>query len=995
MHISSDDQTKFLCAGLLAHVDSGKTTLSEAMLYRAGAIRSLGRVDHGNAFLDTDPLEKKRGITIFSKQAILRWKNTELTLLDTPGHGDFSAETERALSVLDCGILVVSGSEGVQSHTETLWRLLKRRGIPVLVFVNKMDISHQSRAELLGEMEDLLGGTFVDMTAAAEVREADGDPEVGSSLEASQDVGKSQGREALADALAEDLARASEGLTRLALGDQEKDFCAGPWRSEIADAVKRRELFPVVFGSALKLEGIDALLDIMDLYFEMFGCQAHDPVALSSSPAAEAAEAAAAVTSPGSAAESLRRPMESPKDGAFGARVFKIARDDRNARLTFMRMTSGRLRVRDQISDGEKVSQIRIYSGEKFNAIDEALPGQVVAVTGLASTYEGQGLGVEEDRHEEVLEPFMDYVIRPLSDQGVDDHRLMDDLEALAEEDPKISPRLENEGGEIHISLMGEIQLEILKEIFPARFGYEVELGTGRILYRETVASIAEGVGHFEPLRHYAEVHLVFQPGKPGSGLVFRRACSTDELDLNWQRLILTHLGEKTHRGTLVGAPLTDTVITVVGGKAHKKHTEGGDFRQATYRALRCGLMKAGCRLLEPWMDLEIRVPAENIGRVMTDLDRMGGDFSEPESDGDFSIIRGKAPAAELIEYQRQITQLSRGRGRMALKFRGFEPCHDQEKVVAEAAYDPEQDLENTPDSVFCSHGSGEIVSWRDVEARAAVPSQIWRCLDPDKIPDGVEVCPMDLEKLRRSDTFSPSSGGDWRNASDKELMEIFRRTYGSGKKDPLARGRDRGPGGAGEGSFDPPRKYRLDDSLSRGIYGSGRGRQICIMVDGYNVMNAWPELKEMIFGEDVKGKEADARASAAPAPKRVPRDYGPAREQLVSRLMEYQGFTGYRVILVFDAYNVEGGLGSRTRDGGLEIVYTRENETADAYIQQASEKLARQYDLWVISSDTLVQQSSFGHGALRMSSMRFLQEVQRVEGQINNAIEDINSQTE
>lgn len=968
MHISSDDQTKYLCAGLLAHVDSGKTTLSEAMLYRAGAIRSLGRVDHGDAFLDTDPLEKKRGITIFSKQAMLRWKNTEITLLDTPGHGDFSAETERVLSVLDCGILVVSGSEGVQSHTETLWKLLKRRGIPVLVFVNKMDISHRTRAELLEEMENSLGGTFVDMTGAVGDRNGGGASEESSGREASQDVGKGQGREAsqgvekgqgreaLADALAEDLARASEGLTRLALEDVEKDFCAGQWRSEIAEAVEKRELFPVVFGSALRLEGIDALLDILDLYCEM---------------------------------------AESPEDQAFGARVFKIARDDRNARLTFMRITSGTFRVRDQITDGEKVSQIRVYSGEKFNTIDEALPGQVAAVTGLNNTYEGQGLGVEEDRHEEVLEPFMDYVIRPTPDQGVDDHRLMEDLEALAEEDPKISPRLEKEGGEIHISLMGEIQLEILKEIFPVRFGYEVELGTGRILYRETVASIAEGVGHFEPLRHYAEVHLVLQPGEPGSGLVFRRACSTDELDLNWQRLILTHLGEKTHRGTLIGAPLTDTVITVVGGKAHKKHTEGGDFRQATYRALRCGLMKAGCRLLEPWMDLEIRVPTGNIGRVMADLDRMGGEFGEPENEGDISVIRGMAPASGLLDYQKQIIQMSKGRGRMALKFRGYEPCHDQEKVVDEAAYDPEQDLENTPDSVFCSHGSGEIVRWRDVEERMAVPPQIWRYLDPSKIPDGVEVCPMDLEKLRRSDTFSPSSGGDWRNASDKELMEIFRRTYGSGKKDPLARGRDRGPGRAGEGSFEPPRKYRLDDSLSRGIYGSGRGRQICIMVDGYNVMNAWPELKEMIFGEDVKGKEADARASAAPAQKRVPRDYGPAREQLVSRLMEYQGFTGYRVILVFDAYNVEGGLGSRTRDGGLEIVYTRENETADAYIQQASEKLARQYDLWVISSDTLVQQSSFGHGALRMSSMRFLQEVQKTESQINSAVEEINSQTD
>lgn len=956
MHISSDKLTKYLCAGLLAHVDSGKTTLSEALLYRAGAIRSLGRVDHGDAFLDTDPLEKKRGITIFSKQAVLRWKDTELTLLDTPGHGDFSAETERVLSVLDCGILVISGSEGVQSHTETLWKLLKRRGIPVLVFVNKMDISYRTRAELLDEMENSLGGTFVDMTGVMGDRNDGGASGGGSGREANQDVEKSQGREALADALAEDLARASEGLTRLALEDREKDFCAGPWKDEISGALEKRELFPVVFGSALKLEGIETLLDIMDIYCEM---------------------------------------AESPEGQAFGARVFKIARDDRNARLTFMRVTSGTLQVRDQISGGEKVSQIRIYSGEKFNAIDEALPGQVVAVTGLASTYEGQGLGVEEDRHEEVLEPFMDYVIRPRPDQGVDDHRLMEDLEALGEEDPKISPRMDNEGGEIHISLMGEIQLEILKEIFPARFGYEVELGAGRILYRETVASISEGIGHFEPLRHYAEVHLVLQPGEPGSGLVFRLACSTDELDLNWQRLILTHLGEKIHRGTLIGAPLTDTVITVVGGKAHKKHTEGGDFRQATYRAIRCGLMKAGCRLLEPWMDLEIRVPAENIGRVMTDLDRMGGEFSEPENDGDLSIIRGKAPASELIEYQRQITQLSRGRGRMTLKFRGYEPCHDEEKVVAEAAYDPEQDLENTPDSVFCSHGSGEIVSWRDVGSLAAVPSQIWRCLDPDRIPDGVEVCPMDLEKLRRSESFSPSSGGDWRNASDKELMEIFRRTYGSGKKDPLARGSRRGPGRAGEGSFDPPRKYQIDDSLSRGIYGSGRGRQICILVDGYNVMNAWPELKEMIFGEDVNSKQADVRASAAPAKKRVPRDYGPAREQLVSRLMEYQGFTGYRVILVFDAYKVEGGLGSSTRDGGLEVVYTRENETADAYIQQASEKLARQYDLWVISSDTLVQQASFGHGALRMSSMRFLQEVQKTESQINSAVEEINSQSE
>ena len=957
MHISSDKQTKYLCAGLLAHVDSGKTTLSEALLYRAGAIRSLGRVDHGDAFLDTDPLEKKRGITIFSKQAVLKWHDTEVTLLDTPGHRDFAGETERVLSVLDFAILVVSGSEGIQSHTETLWNLLKRRNIPVLVFVNKMDISFKTREELLEEMEKVLKGSFLDMGCISR-------------------QGNNQNRTEAKDteAFAENLAMASERLTELALEDEERDFTRGQWRKAIEEAVASRQLFPVVFGSALKMENQDQLLDLIDLY-----CTS--------------------------------KVAEPDGSSSFGGRVFKISRDSRGARLTFMRITSGRLHVRDQVQksvdngegssfnrepgnegspaadrdkrkEAEKISQIRIYSGEKYTTRDSAAAGQIVAVTGLSDTYAGQGLGIEADDEIEVLQPFMDYVIRPVAGQPVDEHRLIEDIRALAEEDPKLDPRWEEEGQEIHISPMGEIQLEVLKDLIQSRYGYEIQWGSGRIIYREKAASIAEGVGHFEPLRHYAEVHLVLEPGEPGSGLVVRRACSTDELDLNWQRLIVTNLEEKVHRGILTGAPLTDTVITVVGGKAHKKHTEGGDFRQATYRALRCGLMKSGCILLEPWMDLEIRVPSGETGRVMTDLTRKGGIDIEPENSGDMAVIRGKAPASELMGYPQEILRISGGKGHAQLRFAGYEPCHDQEKVVEEAGYDPEKDLNETADSVFCSHGSGEIVSWRDVEKYMAVPSLIWDYLDPEQLPEGVPVCDSNLMKLKRiseeinrgrSSTAlgkkqKKSNTVGLMSADDRELMEIFQKTYGPVKDDPLtAPGRNLRKKEEARRAFSR-KSASLDAAVTKGIYGSGRDREICILGDGYNIMNAWPELKKLM---EV--------------------DYGAAREDLISTLQEYQGFTGYKVILVFDAYKVRGGLGSTEQYEGLEVVYTSENETADAYIQRVSEKLARKYDLWVISSDLLIQQYSFGHGALRMSSMSFLEEVTRIKAEIKAAVDRIN----
>lgn len=956
---------KRLVAGILAHVDSGKTTLSEALLYTCGAIRKAGRVDHGDAFLDTDPLEKKRGITIFSKEAVLKWKDTEVTLLDTPGHRDFAGETERVLSVLDFAILVVSGSEGIQSHTETLWNLLKRRNIPVLVFVNKMDISFKTREELLEEMEKVLKGNFTDMTGIS-LHEESGDQ-----LEPED-----------SEAIAEKLAMASERLTELALEDEERDFTRGQWQQAISEALMSRQLFPVVFGSALKMENPEGLLDLIQLY-----CT--EKVA----------------------ATGERGPM-----APFGGRVFKISRDSRGARLTFMRITSGQLHVRDQVQksvdngvdstfsgnpgsegsgagspasekgrESEKISQIRIYSGEKYTTPESAAAGQIVAVTGLSDTYAGQGLGIEADDDMEVLQPFMDYVIRPVPGQQVDEHRLMGDIKALAEEDPKLDPCWQEEGQEIHVSLMGEIQLEVLKELIRSRYGYEIQSGAGRILYREKAASIAEGVGHFEPLRHYAEVHLVLEPGEPGSGLVVRRACSTDELDLNWQRLIVTHLEEKVHRGVLTGAPLTDTVITVVGGKAHKKHTEGGDFRQATYRALRCGLMKGGCLLLEPWMDVEIRVPSGETGRVMTDLIRKGGTGIEPENSGDMSVIRGKAPASELIGYPQEILRISGGKGSAQLRFAGYEPCHDQERVVEESGYDPEKDLKETADSVFCSHGSGDIVSWRDVEEYMAVPSRIWDYLDPEQLPEGVQVCDSDLMKLKRvSEELNREMGGDssrknrkksntvgLMSADDRELMEIFQKTYGPLKEDPLtAPGRNLRKKEEGRRDF-----YRksaaLDAAVTKGIYGSGRGREICILGDGYNIMNAWPELKKLM---EV--------------------DYGAAREDLISTLQEYQGYTGYRVILVFDAYKVRGGLGSTERYEGLEVVYTSENETADAYIQRVSEKLARKYDLWVISSDLLIQQYSFGHGALRMSSMSFLEEVTRIKAEIRVAVDRINEES-
>ena len=618
---------KRLTIGILAHVDSGKTTLSEAMLYKTGEIKTLGRVDHGDSFLDTDQLERNRGITIFSKQAVMEWGDTYATLLDTPGHVDFSAEMERTLSVLDYAILVISGSDGVQSHTETLWKLLARYGVPAFIFVNKMDLSVHTKSELMNSLKVKLGEQCVDFS----------------------------GVRVTTSEFFDELAVCDEKLLDKFLADGKLSD------DDISTAVAGRRVFPCYFGSALKLEGVDELLGGMDAYTL---CE------------------------------------ETKKE--FGAKVFKIARDQQSTRLTYMKITGGTLAVKDSI-DGEKVNQIRIYSGQKFQAVDAAAQGTVCAVTGLTKTEAGTGLGTSGASAEQILEPFLTYNVR--LPENIDTHTALQQLKELEEEDPKLHVAWEAETGEIHMQMMGDIQMEILSSIIEERYDFMPTFDQGKIIYKETIADTVEGVGHFEPLRHYAEVHLILEPGEQGSGLCFDTTCSRDVLDINWQSLVLSHLAEKVHRGVLTGAPITDMKITLASGRASKKHTEGGDFRQATYRAVRNGLMKAESVLLEPWFDFTLKVPMENVGRAMSDVQKMGGSFGEPQTEDDMSVLVGTAPASEMTGYQQQVISYTKGRGRISYELKDYEPCHNTENIVEAVGYEPEHDINNQADSVFCDHG--------------------------------------------------------------------------------------------------------------------------------------------------------------------------------------------------------------------------------------------------------------------------------------------------
>ena len=851
---------KRICTGLLAHVDAGKTTLSEALLYRAGCLKKLGRVDHKDAFLDTNAMERERGITIFSKQAVLGLPDAQITLLDTPGHVDFSGEMERTLSVLDYAVLVVSGTDGVQSHTETVWKLLRRYGVPVFVFANKMDLAGADRQAVLDQLARLEEG-FVPFDGSLEP-----------------------------DAFAEALAMQSEEAMEAYLENGEVP------RELITVMVARRQVFPCLFGSALKLQGVDELLAALQEY--------------------------------------TRQPKEAEE---FAARVFKISRDEQGSRLTWLKVTGGNLRVKALLTgedpDGqpwqEKADQLRVYSGAKFQAVEQAPVGTVCAVTGLTRTWAGQGLGEETAGQAPVLQPVQS--CRLLLPEGCDAHTVLPRLTQLQEEDPQLRIVWNERLGEIHLQMMGEVQLDVLKRLIWERFGLAVGFGPGSIVYKETIAGPVEGVGHFEPLRHYAEVHLLLEPLPRGAGLQFDSICSEDVLDRNWQRLILTHLEEKEHLGVLTGSPITDMKITLTAGRAHLKHTEGGDFRQATYRAVRQGLMQADGILLEPWYEFRLEVPAEQVGRAMADVQRMGGSFDPPELLGDTSVLTGSVPVAEMRGYAMELAGYTRGKGKLACTLAGYRPCHDAPAVIEQVGYDPERDTENPADSVFCAHGAGYNVKWDEVPAHAHVESGV-RLNEPEE-----EETPAARQPRRQA---APVSSLE----EDKQLAAIFERTYGPSK---------------GRELFRPapvkPAEYHFEPS----------GPEY-LLVDGYNLIFAWDELKKLA-ADNLEG----------------------ARQALADLLCNYRGFHDCQVILVFDAYKVPHGTGEVSRYHNIYIVYTREAETADMYIEKTTYQLAKQRRVRVVTSDGAEQLIILGHGALRVSARSFREEVERTNGEIRRILEE------
>ena len=860
---------KRLVIGILAHVDSGKTTLSEAMLYTAGALRKLGRVDHKDAFLDTDALERARGITIFSKQAILKLAGAELTLLDTPGHVDFSAEAERALQVMDYAILVISGTDGVQSHTETLWRLLERYGVPVFIFVNKLDLAGADRAERMDELRRRFGSGCVDLSAP--------------------------------DSL-DDLALCNEDLLETVTGGE------APTDAQLAQAVARRELFPCFFGAALKLDGVDALLEALERY--------------------------------------TRQPEASRE---FGARIFKVTRAEGGERLTWLKVTGGELKVKAELESRPdarrawkgKADQLRLYSGAKYNLINSAPPGTVCAVTGLADSYAGEGLGFEPDAASPSLEPVLRY--RVILPTGCDTALAMRQLRELEQEDPMLRVVWDERLGEAQLQLMGEVQLEVLESLIERRFGLKVSFDEGGILYKETISARVEGVGHYEPLRHYAEVHFLLEPGEPGSGIHLATACREDDLAANWQRLILTHLAEKTHLGTLTGSPLTDVKITLAAGRAHPKHTEGGDFRQATYRAVRQGLRTAQergeCVLLEPWYDFTLRLPQESVGRALADMPRLSAEFEAPVTSGEETLIKGRAPVASLRGYAREVAAYTRGRGQLVCLPGGYERCHNAEEVIAAVGYDAGADTANTADSVFCSHGAGVLVRWDEVPSRMHLPSVLARDERLSRpAPEGTDAASR------------AARAADYRSAlaADKELMAIFERTYGPIRRDPVS------------AMHTVKRREPSETHTQRRAARPQLEGPEHLLVDGYNVIFTWDELKELA------ADNLDA-----------------ARARLMDILCNYAGYKQCVPILVFDAYKVKGGVREVERYHNLYVVYTKEAETADMYIEKTTHEIARRFRTRVVTSDTTEQLIILGNGAMRISSQAFEQEVRAVEAEI------------
>mgnify|MGYP000180606828 FL=1 len=895
---------KKLVVGILAHVDSGKTTLSEAMLYTAGKIRKLGRVDHKDAYLDTDAQERERGITIFSKQAVFTYDGMEITLLDTPGHVDFSAEMERTLQVLDYAILVINGMDGVQSHTDTLWKLLKRYEIPTFIFVNKMDMEGTDKDAVFPNIRKKLDGDCVDFSS--------GDRD-------------------------EQIAMADERLldTYLDSGMVEVE--------DIIEAILDRKIFPCFWGSALKLSGVQELLDAMNTYMVMPAYNAE-----------------------------------------FGGRIFKISRDAKGERLTYMKVTGGSLKCREQIEGTEgKVNQIRIYSGARYETVEEASAGTVCAVTGLGETSAGQGVGCEQENVFAGLEPVLSYKVSYPGDK--DAVVVLRDIRQLEEEEPELHVEFAQETGEIFVKVMGQVQLQVLTQIIKDRFGYLISFGMGRIIYKETLAEPVMGVGHFEPLRHYAEVHLLMEPLEPGSGMQFDTICSEDVLDKNWQRLILTHLEEKEYRGVLTGAPITDMKITVTAGRAHQKHTEGGDFRQATYRAVRQGLMMGECRLLEPVYAFRLEIPTEMTGRAMNDITRMHGRFAQPEIEGEMSILTGTAPVATMQEYQQDVTAYTRGQGKLSCTLQGYEPCHNEDEVLAASTYDPELDMANPASSVFCAHGAGYIVDWYDVYDMMHVKE------DPGFALAGMEDVlrnitsePTEADEDNRKRMARERQDAGVPVYDEKELEDIFVRTYGSNSRENAAynkAGFNRYNKGvseadwyvkkaAGHGKSKTVGAQTLsagsktaDTGIARpGAYRKQKGEKEYLLVDGYNVIFAWDDLKALA------AVNIDS-----------------ARDKLIDIMSNYQGYVGCELILVFDAYKVKQNPGSITKHGNIHVVYTKEAETADMYIEKTTHELGRKYKVTVASSDGLEQLIIMGQGALRMSSRGLREEVERVNQILRN----------
>lgn len=869
---------KKLAVGILAHVDAGKTTLSEAMLYMGGSIRKMGRVDRGDAFLDTYELEKKRGITIFSKQAILKWKDMEMTLLDTPGHVDFSAEMERTLQVLDYAILVISGTDGVQEHTRTLWRLLARYRVPTFLFINKMDLAGLGKGAILDDLRKILKETFVDFGEAG------------------------------TDHFYEQIAMTSEELLDeyLETGHVET---AG-----IREQIISRRLFPCFFGSALKFTGVEEFMKGLEEYTET---------------------------------------PEYPPE--FGAKIFKISRDAQGNRLSHMKITGGRLVTREIINE-EKVNQIRLYSGEKFETVREAPAGTVCAVLGLSKAVPGQGLGIEAASAMPLLEPVMTYRIG--LPEGVDAAAVLPKFRELEEEDPELHLTWEESKKEIHVQIMGEIQMEILKSVIEERFGLSVEFGDRSIVYRETITNTVEGVGHFEPLRHYAEVHLLLEPGEPGSGMQFASACSEDILGRNWQRLVLTHLAEKEHKGVLTGSSVTDMKITLMSGRAHLKHTEGGDFRQAVYRAVRQGLMQAESMLLEPFYDFRLELPDRYVGRAMSDVERMAGKVMPPVMEGDRAVLTGSAPAACMGGYQKEVTAYTGGAGRLSFTFSGYGPCHNTEEVVAAIGYDADGDTANPAGSVFCAHGAGFLVEWDQVPEYMHLES----CLEPQKDmgPDGIAGLAGAAARKGQAPNGrndEPESDREW--IGTEEVDAILERTFYANQ---------RGNSSGVKSGWKNREKYRENSHSVPAVrtYKKEAPREEYLLVDGYNIIFAWDELKELAE-QTIDG----------------------ARGKLLDILCNYQGMKKCRLIAVFDAYRVQGHVTECLDYHNIQVVFTKEAETADQYIEKFAHENGRKYDVTVATSDHLEQIIIHGQGCRLISARELKEEIRRLSETVHQEYQE------